>query len=73
MAKEKSAYQCKLCGHTTSKWMGKCPACDSWNTMEEKIIQPTKSVMVSSNSFQSGSKLRDVKKSDIKRIITGIK
>lgn len=72
MAKEKSVYICNSCGHQMSKWAGRCPACSSWNTIEEKIVQPTKSVMVSSNSFQSGSRLRDVRKADVKRIVTGI-
>ena len=72
MAKEKSVYICNSCGHQMSKWAGRCPVCSSWNTMEEKIVQPTKSVMVSSNSFQSGSRLRDVRKADVKRIVTGI-
>ncbi|MBQ8806340.1 MAG: DNA repair protein RadA [Bacteroidaceae bacterium] len=72
MAKEKTIYVCSACGHQSNKWGGQCPSCKAWNTLEEKVSQPTKSVMVSSNSFQSGSRLRDVRKSDVKRIVTGI-
>jgi DNA repair protein radA len=29
---------CNECGYESAKWMGKCPACNSWNTFfEEKI------------------------------------
>lgn len=72
MAKEKHIYTCSSCGHQTSKWYGRCPNCQEWNTMEEKIIQPAKSVLTSSASFESGRKLKDVRKSDLKRIVTGV-
>ncbi len=34
--KEKVVYICNNCGFTTTKWMGKCPQCGSWNSFEEK-------------------------------------
>lgn len=37
MAKAKAtAFFCKECGYESSKWMGQCPACKSWNTMVEE-------------------------------------
>lgn len=35
MAKEKKEYECS-CGKKYPKWQGKCDACKSWNTLEEK-------------------------------------
>ena len=36
--KAKSIFVCNECGYESAKWMGKCPACNSWNTFfEEKI------------------------------------
>lgn len=35
MAKEKTVYVCSQCGYETGRWMGKCPDCGSWNTLEE--------------------------------------
>lgn len=35
MAKEKSIFTCTECGATASRWLGKCPACNAWNTMLE--------------------------------------
>lgn len=29
------AYTCSECGSSTPKWMGKCPKCQSWGTLEE--------------------------------------
>lgn len=40
MAKNKTVYVCNECGHEESKWTGKCPACNSWNTFfEQKIVE----------------------------------
>ncbi len=42
--KSKTVFLCSECGHSTAKWMGKCPACGSWNTLEETIIAPEPSL-----------------------------
>jgi len=36
--KEKTIFYCTECGNSQSKWSGKCPACNAWNTLvEEKV------------------------------------
>lgn len=37
MSKIKTKYACQSCGYESPKWMGKCPGCNSWNTMVEEI------------------------------------
>ncbi|MFB5663054.1 DNA repair protein RadA [Alteribacillus sp. HJP-4] len=37
MAKTKTKFVCQDCGYETSKWMGRCPGCNSWNTMVEEL------------------------------------
>ncbi len=39
MAKIKTAFFCRNCGAEHTKWLGKCSACHSWNTLVEEIIQ----------------------------------
>ena len=40
MAKNQTVFVCNVCGNESAKWLGKCPACNSWNTFfEEKIIK----------------------------------
>ena len=40
MAKNKTVFVCNECGYESAKWLGKCPACGSWNTFfEQKIIE----------------------------------
>lgn len=31
----KTEYQCNECGNRTSKWLGKCPGCESFGTLSE--------------------------------------
>lgn len=32
----KAHYVCQNCGHTSVQWLGRCPACSSWNTLVEE-------------------------------------
>ena len=34
MARQKSDFVCSACGATTSKWVGQCPDCGEWNTLQ---------------------------------------
>ncbi|MEV0371453.1 DNA repair protein RadA [Streptomyces sp. NPDC050636] len=34
-AKERPSYRCTECGWTTAKWLGRCPECQAWGTVEE--------------------------------------
>jgi DNA repair protein RadA/Sms len=38
MAKIKTTYFCQSCGSQSPKWLGKCPACNEWNTFVEEIV-----------------------------------
>lgn len=40
MAKTKTAYVCEACGYESSKWLGRCPACNRWNTFKEITVAP---------------------------------
>ncbi len=42
MAKIKSVYICQSCGAQSPKWIGKCNACNEWNTYVEEIVTEKK-------------------------------
>ena len=46
MAKAKTVFVCSSCGYESAKWLGKCPACNEWNSFYEEKISNT----VSSNN-----------------------
>ncbi|MEP7289513.1 MAG: DNA repair protein RadA [Chloroflexota bacterium] len=37
MAKTQTYYVCQSCGKKSLRYMGKCPACGEWNTMQEEV------------------------------------
>lgn len=37
MSKATNLYVCQDCGTTHSKWIGKCPDCGAWNTLQEEV------------------------------------
>ena len=38
MPKTKTIYTCQNCGAQSPKWLGKCTACNEWNSFVEEII-----------------------------------
>ncbi|MED5620592.1 DNA repair protein RadA [Ideonella sp. BN130291] len=75
MAKEKTVYVCTQCGGTSPKWLGKCPECGAWNTLEESVADNTTSAR---HRFQALAKsmpaatLSEIEASDVDRTPTGI-
>ena len=43
-SKIKTVFVCSSCGYEAPKWVGKCPQCAEWNTMEEETVNTVKSV-----------------------------
>jgi len=39
--KQRTQYACQQCGHTSPKWIGRCPSCQQWNTFVEERISST--------------------------------
>ena len=36
--KTKTSYVCQQCGFQSAKWLGKCPDCNAWNTIQEELV-----------------------------------
>ncbi len=72
MAKNQTVFVCSSCGNESPKWLGKCPACNSWNTFyEEKIIKDKVSNERKSINAEV-IKLKDVESNEkIHRVHTG--
>ncbi len=73
MAKD-TVFFCSECGYKSSKWLGKCPDCNSWNTFnEEKVIKDTKTKKYTVVSNVKPVKIDEVTVNKESRITTGIK
>jgi DNA repair protein RadA/Sms len=75
MAKDKTIYTCSECGGTSAKWLGKCPACGAWNTLQEGVAEPA---LASRHRFQSLARslpvatLSEIDATDVARTPTGL-
>ena len=71
--KVQSAFFCQSCGTQSSKWLGKCPSCDEWNTYVEEVInrdKKTKSWSRKSDKTNTPSLISDINFTDEKRFTT---
>jgi DNA repair protein RadA/Sms len=73
-AKDKTVFTCRECGGTSPRWLGKCPQCNAWNTLDETLPEP---VAAGRNRFQSLTKsqpvatLSEIDAADVARSPTG--
>ena len=44
MPKPKTIFVCSACGYESPRWYGKCPSCESWNTLEETAPQAVSAI-----------------------------
>ena len=71
MAKPSTIFVCSNCGNESSKWFGRCPACNEWNTCYEEKVNLKSSGKSTIKKTATTVKLDDVKKQDILRAKTG--
>ncbi len=58
MAKSKTNYICTECLYKPAKWVGKCPNCDTWGTIEEEIIM--KDIIIDKTSKKEPKLLNEI-------------
>ena len=71
MAKDKSKFVCGECGYETVKWFGRCPSCNSWNTLVEVAVAETPK-RASMSGGGGAVRLSSVQEKDTERLKTGI-
>ncbi len=72
-AKERTAYICRECGSEFSKWLGRCPGCNAWNTIEEQVILPTGLKSGSPKHHASVRKITEIQTDEQFRYHTGLR
>lgn len=70
MSKQKSVYACGNCNFQTIKWLGCCPECKTWNSLELK--QPA-STVASNRPTVNLTELANIKTRPVNRLLSGIK
>lgn len=73
MAKLKTVFFCKECGHESSKWVGQCPGCREWDTfVEEPIVKVSSRKTTSMNNIREPQHISSVKIEEEPRFPCGI-
>lgn len=76
MAKQRSRYVCRECGHESLAWSGQCPGCSEWNTLDELVVAaPATGARAGSRKRAAPPRaipLRDVAAPAEERLATGI-
>ncbi|MGM0461144.1 MAG: DNA repair protein RadA [Fibrobacterota bacterium] len=77
MAKNKSVYVCTECGENLIKWMGRCPSCQNFNTIQEYRVgkntqgRRISSKMLSDQQIGTRTRLKDYAGTAVVRQSTG--
>ncbi|HEX7056466.1 MAG TPA: DNA repair protein RadA [Bacilli bacterium] len=76
MAKVQTRFYCQECGYEAAKWLGKCPGCQSWNSMVEETVASGKQhdahVSIAGGGRERPAPITDIKSGEEARIVTGI-
>ena len=75
MSKKHSIFYCQNCGNQSSKWLGKCPSCNEWNSFVEEYITKKNSSKDGyiSSKINHPKLISEIDYSNEKRIITNDK
>ncbi|MBR5646206.1 MAG: DNA repair protein RadA [Treponema sp.] len=68
-------YKCSSCGYSQPRWLGRCPECGEWNTMEEIIIDNIKGSLINNSNQTQKAKpvqLSTITAQENTRFSTGI-
>ena len=64
MAKAKTIFFCADCGTESPKWMGRCPGCGAFNTMQEHVEKPAASGRAKAASIGTNRKAQKISQLD---------
>ncbi|MEY3294006.1 MAG: repair protein RadA, partial [Pseudomonadota bacterium] len=78
MAAPKTLYTCRECGGTSPKWLGQCPHCKAWNTLDETAAEPAgagknrfQALAGAAGQRQAVATLADIEAAEVARTPTG--
>lgn len=73
MGKKKLLYTCKICDHISIKWLGCCPECKNWNSLEPQSLEDFSTKQADDFNEIKLHNLLEVKLKSLERINSGIK
>lgn len=67
MPKFNSFYICQQCGYKSSQFLGKCPECDSWNSLVETVEEGNRVQGIGSRGKQKETEVKIINLSEIEK------
>ena len=71
MSKTKTVFVCNECGYESAKWLGKCPACNSWNSFFEQKVEKYTDKKAEKNKINNPKALNSFQGKEFARTSTG--
>lgn len=71
----KTVFLCTNCGYQSSKWLGRCPDCGSWNSLAEEVSAGSASKTSSGNTAHAVARiesLQSLESQTLSRLSTGV-
>lgn len=59
----RTTYRCSACAHQTAQWVGRCPGCQTWGTLEESAVAaapPSRPRVVAGAVGTPARRIRDI-------------
>jgi DNA repair protein RadA/Sms len=78
VAKARSVYFCSACGFESTRWLGRCPQCEAWNSFDERpfTVAPNSARQRTASAGTAGTvepiALRDVGSGAVQRLRVGM-
>jgi DNA repair protein RadA/Sms len=71
----KTHFVCRACGGENAKWLGKCPHCGEWNTLDEAIAEAAPKnrfqSLAAAGALQAVATLSEIEAAEVERASTG--
>jgi DNA repair protein RadA/Sms len=74
MAKTRSVYFCNACGFESTRWLGRCPQCEAWNTFDERpiAVAASRRSAAAARAGVAPTPLREIESAAIARMQVGM-
>jgi len=74
MARSKTSFVCQHCGYSSPKWLGKCPDCNQWNSLQEEAVSTAAPSrwMSSERGLRKAEPITEIVRSSDDRFSTGM-
>jgi DNA repair protein RadA/Sms len=76
VAKTRSVFFCNACGFESTRWLGRCPQCEAWNSFDERSFavpaRAGKAVAAARHAAAAPLELRAIDSAKIARVRSGM-